>query len=209
MVSKILSLRQWREVRALSQRDLARLAGVNQVTIARLEKGRVRRPSFAVRQRIAQALGVRPEEIAEFRRAMGLPEESLSGPLTLIHFAHPLTEEQLRQIEALAGRKVERVIAVDAQIDPARPLASQVAEMADRAGLSPQEWQTLPLLILLPSLNDLAGVLLAELHGRMGYFPSIVRMRPVPEAVPPRFEAVEIIYLQAVRDAARAGRSRA
>ncbi len=128
--------------------------------------------------------------------------------MIIVNFSHPLTEEQLRQIEALAGRKVERVIAVDAQIDPGRPLAPQVAEMADRAGLSPHEWQTLPLLILLPSLNYSAGVLLAELHGRMGYFPSIIRLRPVPDAVPPRFEVAELIPLQAVRDAARARRSR-
>lgn len=128
--------------------------------------------------------------------------------MIVINFAHPLTDEQVRQLEALAGRKVEQIIAVDAQIDLGRPLAPQIVEMVDRAGLSPQEWQTLPLLILLPSLNYSAGVLLAELHGRMGFFPSIIRLRPIPDAIPPRFEVAEIIPLQAVRDAARARRSR-
>jgi len=50
-------------------------------------------------------------------------------------------------------------------------------------------------------------VLLAELHGRMGYFPPIVRLRPVPNALPPRFEVAEIINLQAVREAARTRRN--
>jgi hypothetical protein len=124
----------------------------------------------------------------------------------VLNFAHPLTPEQQRQIEALAGQPVERVIAIDAQIDPARPLIPQVVAMVDRVGFSPEEWQTLPILLLLPSLNYSAGVLLAELHGRMGHFPSIIRLRPVPEAVPPRFEVAEIIPLQTVREAARARR---
>ncbi|SNB73717.1 CRISPR-associated protein Csx15 [Thermoflexus hugenholtzii] len=126
--------------------------------------------------------------------------------MIVLNFAHPLTPEQQRQIEAFAGQPVERVITIDAQIDPARPLVPQVAAMVDRVGFSPEEWQTRPILLLLPSLNYSAGVLLAELHGRMGYFPSIIRMRPVPEAVPPRFEVAEIISLQAVREAARARR---
>jgi hypothetical protein len=48
--------------------------------------------------------------------------------------------------------------------------------------------------------------LLAELHGQMGYFPSCLRMRPVANARPPRYEVAEVLDLQAVRDAARAKR---
>jgi hypothetical protein len=73
-------------------------------------------------------------------------------------------------------------------------------------GFFPEEWQTRPVLVVLPSLSYSAGVLLAELHGRMGYFPPIIRMRGVPGAVPPRFEVAEIISLQDVRVAARARR---
>ncbi|MGH2522324.1 MAG: CRISPR-associated protein Csx15, partial [Anaerolineales bacterium] len=42
-----------------------------------------------------------------------------------------------------------------------------------------------------------------ELHGRMGYFPPLIRLRPVQEALPPRYEVAEILNLQAVRDGAR------
>jgi hypothetical protein len=69
--------------------------------------------------------------------------------------------------------------------------------------LTPEEWQTAPLLVVLPSLNYIAAIVLAELHGRMGYFPSVVRLRPVEDALPPRYEVTEIINLQGVRDAAR------
>ena len=64
------------------------------------------------------------------------------------------------------------------------------------------------LIVNLPSLNFIAGLLLAELHGRMGYFPPILRLRPVSDSLPPRYEVAEILNLQAVRDAARAARYR-
>lgn len=123
--------------------------------------------------------------------------------MVLVNFSHPFTSEQLQQLETLAGRKIVQLIEVDAQIDPQQPLGHQVVAMADRAGLTPQEWQTLPLLINPPSLNISAVTLLAELHGRCGYFPAVVRLRPVANSVPPRFEVAEIINLQAVREEAR------
>lgn len=123
--------------------------------------------------------------------------------MILLNFSHPLTEEHLTQIETLTGQKVERVIAINSQIDPQQPLVPQVAALADQVGLSPAEWQSLPLLVNPPSLNFIAVTLLAELHGRCGYFPTHLRMRPVPDSVPPRYEVAEVINLQAVRDTAR------
>jgi len=128
--------------------------------------------------------------------------------MLLLNFAHPLTNEHLAQIEHLTGQKVERVVVIDSQIDPQQPLAPQIVALADAARLSPEEWQTLPILINPPALNFSAVLLIAELHGRMGYFPPCLRMRPVvgpdgQRVVPPRFAVAEILNLQAVRDAAR------
>lgn len=128
--------------------------------------------------------------------------------MILLNFAHPLTPDHLRQIEALTGEQVERVIEVDSQVDTRRPLVPQVTALADGCGLSPTDWQTLPLLVNPPSLNFIAVTLLAELHGRCGYFPAHLRMRPVPASTPPRFEVAELVNLQAVRDVARQQRTR-
>jgi hypothetical protein len=78
-----------------------------------------------------------------------------------------------------------------------------VTDLVDQAGLSPTEWQTLPLLINPPSLNFIAIVLLAELHGRCGYFPAHLRLRPVQGSLPPQYEVAEVLDLQALREAAR------
>ncbi|GAB4551374.1 MAG: hypothetical protein OHK0023_18220 [Anaerolineae bacterium] len=59
---------------------------------------------------------------------------------------------------------------------------------------------------MLPSLNFIAVILLAELRGRMGRFPTIVGLRPVTDMVVSTFEVAEIINLDSVRNAARARR---
>jgi len=41
----------------------------------------------------------------------------------------------------------------------------------------------------------------------MGYFPTILRLRLVPESLPPRYEIGELLNLQEVRDAARKKRT--
>jgi len=126
--------------------------------------------------------------------------------MILLNFSHPLTADHLAQLEALTGRTVERVVDVPVQFDVAVSFVTQVGALVDGIGLSPVEWQTLPILVNPPALNVIAATLLAELHGRMGYFPPVVRLRSVAGSLPPRFEVAEIINLQAVRETARAHR---
>ncbi len=123
--------------------------------------------------------------------------------MILLNFSHPLPPEQLARLESLAGWPIERVIEIKTQVDTQAELAPQVVALVDECKLSPAEWQTAQILVVPPSLNFVAVTLLAELHGRMGYFPPVLRLRPVEGAIPPRYEVAEIINLQAVRDEAR------
>ena len=123
--------------------------------------------------------------------------------MLLLNFSHPITPEQRAQIEALTGQSIAEVIAVPSQMDNARPFAEQIAEKVAALPLSGEDWQTKPILIVPPAYNFAAVPLIAYLHGLMGYFPPVVRLRPVPDAVPPRYEVAEIINLQAVREKAR------
>lgn len=123
--------------------------------------------------------------------------------MVILNFTHPLTASQTSALEQLSGQRIERVIEVKTQLDPTQPFVAQASALIGSIGLTEAEWQTLPLLINLPSHNVIAALVLAELHGRMGYFPAILRLRPVPETTPPQFEVAEILNLQAVRDRAR------
>ncbi|MDF1515202.1 MAG: CRISPR-associated protein Csx15 [Anaerolineae bacterium] len=122
--------------------------------------------------------------------------------MLILNYAHPLTEAQLAQLAELTGEACT-VRDIPVHLDLEQPFAQVAGQLADAAGLTAQEWQTEQLLLLLPSLNFAACVLLAELHGRCGYFLPVVRLRPVAGALPPRYEVAEIMDLNAIRTAAR------
>lgn len=126
--------------------------------------------------------------------------------MILLNFSHPITDKQQAQIEALTSQPIAREIAAMPQFDEQQPFGPQVAALLSQVTLSPAEWQGEPILVVLPSLNFIAAALLAELHGRMGYFPPVVRTRPVAGSLPRRFEVAEILDLQALREAARRAR---
>lgn len=123
--------------------------------------------------------------------------------MLLLNFSHPLPSDQLARIAELLGQPVESALSFPAQFDQAQPFVPQAAALIDQIPLTPEQWQTAPIVVLLPSLNTITAVVLAELHGRMGYFPPAVRLHPVEDALPPRYAVAEIINLQGVRDAAR------
>jgi len=126
--------------------------------------------------------------------------------MILLNFSHPITDPQRGQIEALLGQSIGREIAAMPQFDEQQPFGPQMDALLGRIDLSPAQWQGEPILVVLPSLNFIAAALLAELHGRMGYFPPVVRTRPVTGALPRQFEVAEILDLQGMREAARGRR---
>jgi hypothetical protein len=123
--------------------------------------------------------------------------------MILLNFSHPLTPEQVAQAEALTGQKVEQIIPLSVQFDNDQPFLTQLQALIAQLPLSAETLQTTPILVNPPSLNFITALVLAELHGRMGYFAPVIRLRPIQGSLPPRYEVAEILNLQAVRDAAR------
>lgn len=126
--------------------------------------------------------------------------------MLLLNFSHPLTAAQREQIEAASGKKIREVKNVSVHFDAAKTYAAQITALVDAIGLSPEQWQNEPILLNPPSFNFIAVALLAELHGRMGYFPPCLRLRPIAGSLPPQFEVAEILNLQAIREQARTRR---
>lgn len=123
--------------------------------------------------------------------------------MILINFSHPLTPEHLASVEALTGEPVERVETLPVQFDNSQPFRPQLDELVGGLPLTAEELQTKPILINPPALNIITALLLADLHGRMGYFPPVLRLRPAAGILPPRYEVAEILNLQELRDQAR------
>ncbi len=122
--------------------------------------------------------------------------------MLILNFTHPLTDEHKAQIESLAGTSIDEVRTIPVQIEQDEPLTPQVAAIVDASRVTPEEWQTRQLLINPPGYAPAAFVLLAELHGRIGHFPALIRLRPKSGSLP-SYEVAELLNLQAIRDAAR------
>ncbi len=124
--------------------------------------------------------------------------------MQIVNFGHPLSADHLAQLaELLAGQTIQQCHEVRTQVDQAAPFAAQARALVETVHWSPRQWQQNRFVIALPGLAPIAAAILAEVHGRCGYFPSILRLAPVGEAKPPVFRVAEIVDLAGIRDTAR------
>jgi DNA-binding XRE family transcriptional regulator len=72
------TLRGTRRNHLLSQRDLAKKAGITASTVYLIENGRTT-PRLSVMRRVCAALAVNPQEIDEFRNELELPQPVITG----------------------------------------------------------------------------------------------------------------------------------
>jgi len=127
--------------------------------------------------------------------------------MILLNFSHPITDDQERQIERALGNDVAgetlNIVKIDSQFDIGLDFADQITALTDACQLSPNEWQTERILINLPALSTAAALLLAELHGRCGYYLPALRFKQVDGSIPPRYELAEILDINSQRQNAR------
>ncbi len=74
-----MTLREWRAHRALAMADLVEATGVAKSTIVAIEHGRVKALKRKTMRRLADALGVEPMQVTEFRRALAGELEDVAG----------------------------------------------------------------------------------------------------------------------------------
>src|SRR6266571_1606597 len=124
--------------------------------------------------------------------------------MLILNFTHPFTPEQREQLQTLAAPiSIDEIRTIPVQINQSESLEPQITAIVNNIGLSSEEWQTRQLLINPPGYAPAAFVLLAEIHGRIGHFPSLIRLRPAAGSTPTAYEVAELINLQAIRENAR------
>jgi len=171
------------------------------ITIARSFRRphRVRRDSDDVEQGVYVRRGgelfkAAPDEIEAMRDAS-------EASRLILNFVRPLTHAQMQVLKARLGALPE-VIEAPMQFDEAEPLGAQITAMLDGLGLTQGEWQSLQFIVNLPGMAPAAAALMAEIHGRSGHFPDILRMTRTPGGGT-LFDIAEIVKLQDIRDDAR------
>ena len=192
-----------RSNKGLTLEKLAKLVGSSKSTLSRLENDDIPRPfKGAIRKMIihlAQVLCTSKQETERYLQLAGIdislltenekkllgltPNISINTPaqlhtddILILNFAHPLTAQQQTQIEKLSGTNIKDIIN--------------------------EEERLLPQIINPPGYAPAALLLLAEIHGRIGHFPTLIRMRPKHGPVT-TYHIIELLNLQTTRDAAR------
>jgi hypothetical protein len=121
--------------------------------------------------------------------------------MLILNFAHPFTEQQHTRIEELAGTSIKNIITIPMLINEKEPLRPQITSIIDALDHYLDAWPKQHILVNPPGYAPAAFLLLAELHGRIGHFPTLIRMRPNHGPVT-SYEVIELINLQTIRDAA-------
>jgi len=125
--------------------------------------------------------------------------------MIIVNFSHPFSTEQLDQLEDVLGAPPERIINVPVKLGLGGTdddLLGRVAQLLRQIDLTPLQWRQEDIAINLPRHNLITAIVLAMLRVMMGYWPPILRMRPVPGAQPPRFEVASCLDLATVRTSA-------
>lgn len=121
---------------------------------------------------------------------------------------HPLQESPQRAeaVRKTLGWPTEDLDIMDVKV-PTIPTDSRFAEKActllTGVNITESEWQTLPMAVIPPGFGPLCAVLLADLHGRMGYFPQMAYFAREDDVWVLR---PEVIGLQSIRDEGRSKR---
>jgi len=126
--------------------------------------------------------------------------------MNLLNFSHPLTPAQHEAVQAILGGPFATITEAKAQFEPEKEFTPQAVALLDSLNVDSGRWQGEGWVVVLPSLNYIAAVLLAELHGRMGHFPTMIRLRPAQQNLVTVYEVAEIINLEQVRQTARTRR---
>lgn len=218
-----------RSSRGLTLEALAILVGSSKSTLSRLENDDVSRPyKGAIRKLIihlAQVLCTSRKETERFltiakintslltedeQKLLGFtpsitnstPLEPRNNNILVLNFAHPISEQQRAQIEKLVDTTIVDIITIPTHFQIGEPLQQQILRLLDELDLLIHDWYKRYILINPPGYAPAAFLLLAELHGRIGHFPSLIQLRPVPGPVT-TYEVAELLNLQTIRETAR------
>jgi hypothetical protein len=128
-------------------------------------------------------------------------------PLILNFSGHPVTAGQQQAIEKLMHWSASGLVDVRlGNVPEDNNFVPFITKAIESAGLLPEDWQTTTFVTVPAGYPAAWSVILAELHGRLGYFPDVVRLRPTRSGASEKYEVAEIISLRQLRHESRGKR---
>lgn len=121
--------------------------------------------------------------------------------MTILNLASQLSSDDVSAVAALSGRKPRRVVNVVPNFVESEPLGPQVRELLDGLGFSSADWEKQSIILNLPPDPAASALIVAEIAGRRGRTPSVIRWRTAPGGQ--GREPAEVISLHEIRKEAR------
>jgi hypothetical protein len=120
---------------------------------------------------------------------------------------HPVHPVQKSAIEKLMRWQETEVIDVPlGNVPEDQHFIPAIEKAIDRLDLTSKEWQEVPMVVIPAGYAPIWSVIQPILHGRLGHFPDVVRLRPVDPLSGVRYEVAEIMPLQQLRHESRGKR---
>lgn len=130
------------------------------------------------------------------------------GGLTLILncSGHPVHPAQKSAIEKLMNWQDAEVLDVPlGNVAEDLDFIPSIEKAIDRLDLTSKEWEQ-PMVVIPAGYAPIWSVLQPILHGRLGHFPDVVRLRPCDPLSGKKYEVAEIMRLQQLRHESRGKR---
>ncbi len=137
------------------------------------------------------------------RRFRGRVPES--AQYLIMNFSgHPVLSGQIATINKMLEWPSSEVIDVQVgTIAEDNKFISNILNVIEKIDLSPEQWQSANIVVIAAGYSAIWSVLLAGMHGRLGYFPDVVHLRPAYAVSNEKFEVAEIMNLREVRHLSR------
>src|SRR5690349_5475828 len=108
MVMRLPNLKSQRERSALSQGELAEKAGMNRLSVSRIEAGRDVHPSTA--RKLAEALGVPPADLMEVdTMSSDMPADVIGRNVQALRKRQGLSEDELAERAGITRAAIRRI----------------------------------------------------------------------------------------------------
>jgi len=128
--------------------------------------------------------------------------------LVLNFSGHPVLPVQLKDIGQKMRWASPEVITVSlGNVPEDHNFVFTIEKAVEKIALSPEEWQSFPIVVIPAGHPAVWSVVLASLHGRFGYFPDVVRLCPALRVSDEKYEVAEIMSLREIRHNSRSKRA--
>ncbi len=124
--------------------------------------------------------------------------------LILNFSGHPVLSGQITTISKILDWPLSQVIDVQVgTIAEDKKFVDNILKVIEKIDLSAEQWQTANIVVISAGYSAIWSVLLAGIHGRIGYFPDVVHLRPGTIGSKEKFEVAEILNLREIRHSSR------